>query len=345
MTTCSSPRSRRRTAPLPIILVLAAVLAVAAGCGSRIEPPAAHTVSLYRDVTVHFTPDDSTAYDSPFASARDKGRVMMTEHEFPPLAGPEQVVLNLTVSPIRKDIRNMHDRWDRAGSVRLIKPGMAPVELCRFMTAYGGRISHQVDITRIAPLLTGHCEFEVFIDTWVTPAWTVDVDLVFTPDAVGATNPPRWTAGVLFPADGLTAEQPEVTATVIVPPRTRWVELAAITTGHCTDGSGADEFASKDNVILVDGQEVYRWRPWRDDCEEMRTVNPYCAKWADGSWSSDYSRSGWCPGDVTRPTYIDLSDVLTPGEHAVTWRVEDIRPKNDEGNFGYWRVSAAVSGW
>ncbi|MCB1181897.1 hypothetical protein KDM41_00535 [bacterium] len=320
-------------------------LLVLAGCGERIEAPAPHTLTLWDDAVIHFAPDDSLAYEAPFADPRDSGRVNRTYRELPPLAGPQQVTLRLKVSPMRKDIRNMHDRWDRAGWVRLVKPGMAPVELCRFMTAYGGEITHVVDVTRAWPLLTGHCEFEVFIDTWVTPAWTVDVDLVFTPDAVGAVDPPRWTTGLVFPAGGLTAVAPEATTTLTVPPRTRYVEVAAITTGHCTDGSGADEFITKDNVILVDGVEVHRWRPWRDDCGDFRAVNPYCAKWGDGSWSSDYPRSGWCPGDVTRPTFIDLSDVLTPGEHTVTWRVEDIRPADAEGNHGYWRVSAAASGW
>ena len=47
--------------------------------------------------------------------------------------------------PPAVDIRNVVDRWDRAGWVRLVKPGMAPVELCRFMTAYGGAIEHEVD--------------------------------------------------------------------------------------------------------------------------------------------------------------------------------------------------------
>ena len=101
-------------------------------------------------------------------------------------------------------------------------------------------------------------------------------------------------------------------------------------------------------MLLVDGQEVFRWRPWRDDCGDFRAVNPYCAKWADGSWSSDYSRSGWCPGDVADPEFIDLSDWLTPGDHTVTWKVEDIRPKDPEdedGHHGYWRISASLAGW
>lgn len=329
------------------LLALTAVLPglVGAGCGESVAPPPAVTVPLFSGVTIHFTPEDSARYDSPFASARDKGRVMATYREFPPRQGPARVVLNLAVRPIRQDIRSVVDRWDRAGWVRLRKPGMTPVELCRFMTAYGGEIRHAVDVTRVLPLLDGHCEFEVFIDTWVTPAWTVDAELVLQPQRHGGVDAPAWAAGLLFPDQGLTAERPEVAATVVVPAGIRRVEVAVISTGHCTDGTDADEFITKDNVLLIDGREAYRWRPWRDDCRQFRDVNPYCARWSDGSWSSDYSRSGWCPGDVSAPVIVDLSGFLGPGEHTLAWRVEEIRPKDPAGNHGYWRVSAAASGW
>lgn len=336
----------KRMLCLPLALVpLALVPLLMAGCGGEVASPPARTVTLFDEVTVHFTPDDSTRYDSPFASARDNGRVMATYQEFSRPPGPSRLTLVLEVEPIRKDIREMHDRWDRAGWVRLVKPGMAPVELCRFMTAYGGASEHRVDVTRVLPLLEGHCGFEVFIDTWVTPAWTVDAELVIEPAPYGGVNPPAWTAGLFFPEGGLKAELPVVTTTVEIPRGTRWTELALISTGHCTDGTDADEFITKDNVVLVDGQEVYRWRPWRDDCTEFRAVNPYCAKWADGSWSSDYPRSGWCPGDVALPEIIDLSPWLTPGEHQVSFFVENIRPADAAGHLGYWRVSATLSGW
>jgi len=328
------------------LLILAALLTLA-GC-QKVERPEPETVDLFDDVTVHFTPGDPEKYDSPFASAKDNGRIMATYREMPAAGGPRTAVLHLEVEPIRKDIRNVVDRWDRAGWVRLVKPGMAPIELCRFMTAYGGEIEHEVDISHIAPLLTGHCEFEVFIDTWVSPAWVVDIELEMAPAAPGLGEAPNWASGVLFPEGGLNADMPEVTSTVVVPEGMRRVQVAAITTGHCTDGRDADEFITKDNVLLVDGVEVYRWRPWRDDCGDFRAVNPYCAKWADGSWSSDYSRSGWCPGDVTLPEMVDLSDALTPGEHTLTWKVEDIRaadPADPDNHHGYWRVSAAISAW
>ena len=317
-----------------------------AGCGAEIAPPQPERLSVFEDVTVHFTPDDPSRYDSPFATAADNGRVMGTYLEMKPRRGVI-ATLRLEVRPIRKDIRNMVDRWDRAGHVALVKPGREPVEMARFMTAYGGAISHEVDITHLLPLLRGHCGFEVFIDTWVSPAWTVDAAIVFSP-ATGPVDAPDWAEGVLFPAGGLNAETPEAAAEITIPGGTRRVSVFAIVSGHCTDGRDADEFITKDNVLTVDGREVHRWRPWRDDCREFRAVNPYCAKWADGSWSSDYSRSGWCPGDMVRPVEIRLDEALSPGPHTLAWRIEGIRPADPDdpdGHHGYWRISASVAGW
>ncbi len=331
-------RSIRCLLPLLICLGLVA-------CGQPVPEKQALEIDLFRDVTVHFTPDDSTRYDSPFASARDNGRVMTTYREFTPDTPRGRATLELQLHPIRKAIREVHDRWDRAGWIRLVPAEGEPVELMRFMTSYGGETTHRADVSRIVPLLKGHCEFEVFIDTWVSPAWTVDVTLELESASYEMAPTPRWTRGLIYPAGGLDPETPECTATLRVPAGNRHVELSLISTGHCTDGRDADEFIPKDNVLLIDGTEVLRWRPWRDDCGNFRAVNPYCARWSDGSWSSDYSRSGWCPGDITLPKIFDATEWLPPGEHTVTWRVEDIRPRDEAGNHGYWRVSAAASGW
>jgi len=325
---------------IPLVAVLGLLLS---GCGERIEPAAPAVVTLFDDVTLHFTPDASDRYDTPFATARDNGRVMTTYHEFPAPAGRPRVTAVLRIRPVRQDMLSVVDRWDRAGHVALVKPGMAPVEMVKFVTAYGGATEHEVDVTRLAPLLVGHCAFEVFIDTWVTPAWKVDVELVFAPGA--GAGVPAWARGLFFADGGLTAETPATSCRVEIPDGTRRTVLNVLVSGHCTDGRDADEFVTKDNVILVDGVEVHRFRPWRDDCGELRALNPYCARWSDGSWSSDYDRSGWCPGDVVRPVAVDLSAWLTPGGHEVEYCVEDIRPADAEGHHGYWRVSAHLAGW
>jgi hypothetical protein len=95
----------------------------------------------------------------------------------------------------------------------------------------------------------------------------------------------------------------------------------------------------------VDGRVVYRYRPWRDDCRELRAINPYCRRWSDGSWSCDYDRSGWCPGDRARPLELDLTDHLSAGEHQLEVQIENVRPRDEAGHFGYWRVSAQLIGY
>ena len=82
-----------------------------------------------------------------------------------------------------------------------------------------------------------------------------------------------------------------------------------------------------------------------NDCGNFRAINPYCKKWSDGYWSSDYSRSGWCPGDIVAPLELDLTDHLTPGTHTVRFMIENVRPEDENGHFGYWRISGRLLGW
>jgi hypothetical protein len=216
-----------------------------------------------------------------------------------------------------------------------------------------------VDVTHLAPLLRGECTFRGFIDTWLSPAWRMDFELVFEP--TDAAGPPDWMREWLEPGDlagapdwavpvlyeSVTRERMDagyLPVRVTVPAGTGRVMLHYLASGHCTDGRGADEFETKDHVILVDGEEAYRLRPWRDDCRRFRDVNPHCRRWFDGSWSADFARSGWCPGDAVLPEAIDLTARLPAGEHGMAFRVEDIRPADDSGH-GYWRISAVLCGW
>ncbi len=325
--------------------LLFASLLLLASCAERVDETVAPlTVEVFRDNVIHFTPDDTTRYDTATVWAQDKGRVIRTYLELVRPAWPARITAFLTLEPIPKDIRNVHDRWDRAGHISLVQPDGPDLEMVRFMTSYGGKTEHEVDVTHLAPLLTGTCTFEGFIDTWVSPAWQMDFRLEFTFDR--AADRPDWAAGIFL--ESLTAENtasgPQTVA-VEIPAGIRRVQMHYLVSGHCTDGRDEDEFVTKDNVILVDGAEVFRCRPWRDDCRRFRAMNPYCAKWSDGSWSSDYSRSGWCPGDVVLPVKVDLTDALAPGPHVVGFTIEDIRPRDENGHLGYWRVSSHLVGW
>jgi len=331
------------------LVVVLAALSISDGAGVVVADPRPHvdpvTVHVFYENAIHFSPEDSSRYDTALVTASDKGREITRTLEIARPTGPVRITALLTVLPIPKDEVVVHDKWDRAGNVRLCRPGMPDIEVVKFVTAYGGRTVHEVDVSHLASLLDGTCTFKGFIDTWVSPAWRISFSLLFEP--VEETGAPDWVAGILYD-QSFTEErlrEGERKVDVWIPEEMGRVEMHYLVSGHCTDGTGADEFTSKDNVITVDGVEVHRFQPWRDDCLQFRTINPYCRRWSDGSWSSDYSRSGWCPGDEVLPVRIDLTPHLPPGGHVIGFHIEDVRPKNDEGDFGYWRVSSHLLGW
>ncbi|UCH83323.1 MAG: hypothetical protein JSW50_12800 [Candidatus Latescibacterota bacterium] len=309
---------------------------------TRYEPK---TVHVFYENVIHFSPDDSSAYATPLVTAQDNGRVIVRKLKIDKPEGPVAVVAHLRLRPIPKDERTMYDRWDRAGNVRLSSPGGPDIEVVKFITAYGGETSYEIDITHLVSRLNGWCTFKGFVDTWVSPAWKMDFSIEFRP--VPDPDAPAWVEGVLYEesvSEESLRDGPK-TVDVTIPEGMSRVVMHYLSTGHCTDGRGADEFQSKDNVIWVGGKEVYRFKPWRDDCLRFRTINPYCARWADGSWSSDYSRSGWCPGDEVLPVAIDLTDILTPGRHTIGFAIENVRPRGEDNHLGYWRVSSHLLGW
>lgn len=326
-------------------IVLAALTLVSVGAQAEIT-----NYTIFDNANVHFTPDEPGRFDSGGVVASDNGRVAVRTITIPRINVPVRITGHLVIKPIPKDELIVHDKWDRAGSLRLAQAGGPDVELIKFMTAYGGRTEYAVDLTHLAPLLSGELTFKCFIDTWVTPAWRVDFSLAYDTDFKDSTNNPQraaaWAQGI-FLEDGFNAAKygdTGITLPVTVPSGAQRTLLHYFVSGHCTDGRDEDEFVPKDNVISVDGRVVYRFRPWRADCRDFRALNPYTRRWSDGWWSSDYSRSGWCPGDRVAPLELDLTDHLTAGEHTITIAIENIRPVDTAGNFGYWRVSAQLLG-
>lgn len=303
-------------------------------------------VVVFENAAIEFHSSDSTrsATAAPPAGRLDNGRVIQATADLPEMSGPHRIWAELTIHPVAKDERTVHDRYDRAGSIRLAIPGRADLEVLRFMTAYGGRTHHRVDVSELSPVLRGRRTLVAFIDTWTQPAWTVDLSLHFVPDST--YDNPSWVEPVVWVESFNLKDQPDgVVAKAAVPSGLERVVLRYVSTGHCTDGRDEDEFISKANVVSVDGRVAARFHPWRNDCRRFRDRNPYCTRWTDGSWSSDYSRSGWCPGVEVTPTEFDLSDALPAGEHDLHFRIENMRPRDPNGHYGYWRVSACLVGW
>ncbi len=115
--------------------------------------------------------------------------------------------------------------------------------------------------------------------------------------------------------------------------------LRYISTGHGGWGEG-DEFVPKQNTILIDGKPAFTHTPWRQDCGCYRDLNPVSGNFWNGLSSSDFSRSGWCPGTATQPVYFDLTPWADGKEHTLTVAIPQGKPV--EGMFSHWAVSGTL---
>ncbi len=138
--------------------------------------------------------------------------------------------------------------------------------------------------------------------------------------------------GKLFGTDSLTV-------TFTIPDNAEEARLRYISTGHGGWGEG-DEFVPKQNTILIDGKVAFTHTPWRQDCGCYRDLNPVSGNFWNGLSSSDFSRSGWCPGTATQPVYFDLMPWADGKEHTLTVAIPQGKPV--EGMFSHWAVSGTL---
>lgn len=242
------------------------------------------------------------------------------------------------------------------------------VELVRFFTPFGvrhfnGAVSidgleweneayYKQEITELAPYLRGDVWVGAFIGNYDAGGHKIWMDIKAYPgDEVwtldGAFN--QWSLplinttnvlemagqnyGKMFATDSLTVE-------FDVPEGVENLRIRYLSTGHGGWGGG-DEFNPKENQIFIDGERYIVHTPWRSDCGTFREMNPVSGNFWNGVSSSDYSRSGWCPGTATQPVYFDLS-FLTAGHHKLTIAIP--QGANIEGGFNAWNLSLILLG-
>ena len=239
-----------------------------------------------------------------------------------------------------------------------------PVELMRFFTPFGvGHFNDRVqieglewadetyykqDVTDLASLLRGEVWIGVWIGNYDGGGHKVTLDLKSYPESEfwddetdGSRCIPLFNTcnvlemagqnyGKLFATDSLTVD--------VFIPEAESVRLRYISTGH-GGWEGGDEFNPKANTILIDGKPAFTHTPWREDCGCYRRFNPVSGNFWNGLSSSDYSRSGWCPGTATQPVYFDLSH-LQAGKHTITVAIPMGEPQ--AGSFSHWAVSGVL---
>ena len=244
-----------------------------------------------------------------------------------------------------------------------------PVELMRFFTPFGvGHFNERMagygidwadetyyrqEVSDLAPLLQGDVLIGVWIGNYDAGGHIVSLDIksypndYTVPDSCGEKHYIRalfntcnvlemagQNYGKLFATDSLNTW-----GGVWIPKNAKRVLLRYISTGHGGWGEG-DEFVPKQNTILVDGKPAFTHTPWRQDCGCYRDLNPVSGNFWNGLSSSDFSRSGWCPGTATQPVYFDLTPWADGREHTLTVAIPQGKPV--EGMFSHWAVSGVL---
>ena len=240
-----------------------------------------------------------------------------------------------------------------------------PVELMRFFTPFGvGHFNDRVqidglewadetyykqEVTDLASLLQGEVWIGVWIGNYDGGGHKVTLDIksypgsemwddgekreVYVTSLFNTCNVLEMAGqnyGKVFGTDSLTA--------IFSVWGDEKIRLRYISTGH-GGWDGGDEFTPKPNTILIDGKPMFTYTPWREDCGCYRRFNPVSGNFWNGMSSSDYSRSGWCPGTATQPVYFDLPP-LKEGNHTITIAIPQGEPLG--GSFSHWAVSAVL---
>ena len=243
----------------------------------------------------------------------------------------------------------------------------APLELVRFFTPFGvGHFNERMkgygidwrDETYYRQEITDlyHFDGDVVIGAWIGNydggGHIVTVDIKSYPndytipednmEELGLALPLFNTCNVLEMAGqnyGKLFATDSLTVIFKLYPETKSAKLRYISTGHGGWGEG-DEFVPKQNTILIDEKPAFTHTPWRQDCGCYRDLNPVSGNFWNGLSSSDFSRSGWCPGTATQPVYFDLSPWIDGEEHTLTVAIPQGKPV--EGMFSHWAVSGVL---
>jgi len=338
--------------------IACAALAVAVGAGlgaSRAQLDRGTTVEVFSKVEFSFGGADAPKVEGATAPRgdlllKDRGQTIERTVKLPPEPEPQRatgLIGIVVVEPITdpKQVPRPGDPWTRVGSVGVLVPmggGKPPmqVELMRFVTGYGAPARFEADLTPLLPMLWGERTFRVHLGTWKDPGWRVTFELVYEPGTAGIRRPSMVVPLVDEPF--VTSSTGRMASSFTLLPGLDRPRLRVISTGHGSELG--DEFRPRTHIVRVDGVEVARWRPWREDGVRARTASPWAERRiVDGRevWASDADRSGWIPGRAVEPFVIPL-DELAPGRHRVEIEVLDIRPSPAGAPPDHWRISMSV---
>lgn len=164
--------------------------------------------------------------------------------------------------------------------------------------------------------MQGNVKFRVFIDTWGTGGWNVNLTLDYqagTPDYKYNYIVPFWTAN--YPFGNPTNLQPVEQFNYSFTPNTLAAKLKLMTTGHGwgqNNTSNAAEFFSAYHNVHVDGASTFLQALF-----QTCNPNPDGCQPQNGSWT--YNRAGWCPGAISHGDDYSLDSYVNNGSVSLDY--------------------------
>lgn len=256
-----------------------------------------------------------------------------------------------------------------------------PIELLRFITPFGvGHFSHMeradeyrpvyiphwedsvawhADISHLWEELEGAVTIGVYLDTWSKEGHFLDMSLAFSAPPKLVIPFEKKHVKSLINTTKISSKQQhydgfatsDLNMVFDLPSNASHATLHYHATGHGGHSEG-DEFVACEHQLFMDGELVKKFTPWRDDCASFRAFNPSSGVWTERTFwrgdsideriaSSDYSRSGWCPGSLVEPTSIALGS-LEAGSHALRVSIPTAQTFSDTA-MNFWNVAAYLT--
>lgn len=217
----------------------------------------------------------------------------------------EQIVANFAVSC--PSVPGGCDDWDRLAYIQIKDKSGKWIELFRYITPYGVACDHSIDVTDYASLLQGEVEFRVYIETWGSGGWKMDLNIEYIagePLYIYTTVEEVWQGTYNFgDPENL---QPVPIFEVDAPANTEQAIFRLVTTGHGwgeNNTGNAAEFYYTEHNLQVNGSTVFT-QEMEVDCDP----NPDGCTGQQGTWF--YNRAGWCPGTIPAPYFYNLTEFI-----------------------------------
>jgi hypothetical protein len=212
------------------------------------------------------------------------------------------------------------DDWDRLGYVEFKAPNGDWMELFRYITPYGKPCHQSIDVTDYASLLQGNIELRMYIETWGSGGWKLNLDFDYkagNPTYLYSTLNEVWHGNYNFgdPSNTQPVEMYEASFSNHI----QASRLRLVTTGHGWGDNNTDnaaEFYHAIHSIQVNNQNTYQQDLWQN-CNP----NPGNCSNQYGSWQ--YDRAGWCPGSMGKVYSYDLTPLINQSFVNLNYKLQE----------------------